>query len=308
MTPRRSVTSLALLTLVVSVTACAASPVDDVDESSGAASNAGETYVNAAAGESFGDLPVVVASVDEATVRWISAETAADGAPVGDTLVRRRDLYRRVQVAVNEGKLRPAFVHYGIHFSASDEAKGVTSAFARAVHDSPVPVVLERDADAPEDKGLYKTFTCPMPRNLVVVDTGAFACKDRECRYIGLETASSAWPCMAPSNPTGLRAAARLAVSSGSLSQREAMSDAKDRMPPSSSTRIDTSVSPGEVLSLKDLLTGAVRPRAVEGAVLVIAPAAEVKLQAGQKARVTLDVLKGQIARWAIRVGLTPKG
>jgi hypothetical protein len=300
--------ALAVTLASFTLAAGCAAPVEEESDSSGAAATTGAANTNPAAGTRLRDVRIVIATVDIATTSWIAGETSkVDGALVGDSLYRQRELYYRVQTAVDAGVLRPALVHYGLAFSEQSSVRAITDAFSKAVDASPVPVVLETSPGGSSDGTLYHHLALSDPPNMFVGVAISFKCADSRCA--GLEISMEPEGFTGKTLPAAFHAAATMAVTREGITRREAYKATgalfdNVHFPTVQVSRADLPTK----ISLKDLLTSPARAREVAGAALVIAPDQEVKNDRGEVLPLPLDELKALVYKAALGAGGTPRG
>ncbi len=280
--------------IAIAVYGCAA-PVDE-DPAEGAAAQSRSPRATMDA-----ELPVLVVTVDDATKSWIAGEVSrVDGAVVGASTPRSRELYFRLQTAVNAKTIAPAAVHYGLVFSQQAEGRAITDAFSKAVDASAVPVLLESGSGS-LDGTLYHLTALSDPPNMLVGEQIRLKCVDDACSAIDVPTKAE--------NPLGwtlphaFRAAATMASSRAPVARKKAL-DLADAALDGALLRVDVKRLDGaRKISLKDLLTDPARAADAQGAVLVVAPPAAVPGSRGKPLPIPLDELKANVLRAAMRKG-----
>ncbi len=230
--------------------------------------------------------PVVVVRVDAATRAWIASERSTiDGAAVGEGFLRQREMFLRLQRAIDDKQLNPLLVHYGYYFTHQDAERPITEALADALDDSPVPVVLEVDSTASgtPDRSIYHAWSLVDPPRMLVGQALMFSCSDAACRTATLSM-DSPNPAL-DGLPVVLRAA--LEMGSGKRPSRKAAVKAAtgsigERLP------VDTTSRGFRTVRLRDVLTTPAVAASLDGAAVIVAPDTLIP-----RTELSLDVLKG---------------
>lgn len=240
---------------------CSPLPEDEAD-ASGAATSRGD--------RSLAELDVVAVAHDQATADWIAAQrSTVDGAVVGTDPFRQREIFVRLQRAINARVLAPAAVYFGNGFVEATAHEEITTALAEAMEASPVPVVVAPYAGAGwMDKRIYHGWALTDPPNVLLCSALDVWCTEGACSSLHVTTTPNTFG----SAPACLRAAGALAVSSEKMSlrlKRKAVDDAADLLP-RDKLLVPTAPIRARRISLKQLLTDPEAARAIAGAAIVV--------------------------------------
>lgn len=273
----RTLSSLAAVLLCCAASAGCASELEPEDDQDVAAES-GLTQKGSS-------TPVVVVIVDDASRAWIAAErSTVDDQPIGASLPRQREMFVRLQRAINSKALAPKLVHYGYHFTSQDEGRKITDAFAKAIDASPVPVVLEMTSGSSgwSDRAVYHAWSLSNPPNMLVGESLTYSCSDRACSTANM-VMTSANPAL-DGLPVALRAA--LEMADGHIARKPALANAKKSV--GATLPVKTASRGLRVVALKEVLTNAPSAAALEGAAVIVAPDS-----AANSTTVSLAALKG---------------